>query len=231
MDENICNLHQNQLWDFAADRLSPDEREAVAAHVENCRDCQLESADLASMRAGLSTLPKVAPPPMLHTRLQVIASRERSRFLLRRTLAIRFREFASRMKLLFDTLLKPLAVPATGGLLSSFLCFGVIVGSLHIDLPYGNDIPIGLFTSVVLDDPSPFPSQFSTNRRDVLVQLTVDEKGNVSDFTLPQGAGSSEDMREIGNLVLYSSFRPATRFGQPVTGKILVNLQYMRVKG
>ncbi len=38
-------------------------------------------------------------------------------------------------------------------------------------------------------------------------------------------------MREIGNLVLYSSFTPATAFGQPVTGKILVNILHINIRG
>ena len=227
MEENFCSTYRDELWDFAAGRLTPSERKVISEHVRECHDCQSEMRDLAYMNQGLRTLPKKSPPAILHTRLQVLASREHSRQVLRRTMAIRFREFRSRFKLTFDHLLKPLMVPASGGLLASFLCFGVIVDSLHLDRNLGVDVPIGLFTSVVLEDASPF----STNSKDVMVQLTVDEKGNVSDFTLPQGAASSDEMQAIGNLVLYSTFKPATRLGIPVSSKILVNIQHMRVKG
>ena len=229
IDEYDCSTHQRQLWDFTAGVLPNNERETVASHLGSCRDCFLESEDVAFMHSSLHRLPRKTAPSLLNTRLQVLASKERSRLLLRRTLAIRFREFRSRVKLTFDNLLRPLAVPAAGGVLASFLCFGVLVDTLHIDRVYGNDIPIGLYTSVVLDDASPF----SVKGKDamVLVQLTVDEKGNVSDFTLPQGSISQEEMQRIGNLVLYSSFRPATRFGRPVTSQILVNIQLLSIKG
>lgn len=187
----------------------------------------MNDRETEELRSALRAMPKKNAPPILHTRLQVLASRERSRLLLRRTLAIRIAEFRSRFKLTFDNLLKPMAVPASGGLLASFLCFGVLVNNLHIDMPLGNDIPIGLFTSVVLDDPSPF----STPGKDVMVQLTVDEQGNVRDYSTLQGNATADEMREIGNLVLYSTFRPATRFGKAVTGKILVNIQHVHVKG
>ena len=57
---------------------------------------------------------------------------------------------------------------------------------------------------------------------DVMVQLTVDHRtAMVSDFEVPQGSRRSpEELQEIGNLVLFSTFTPATAFGQPVTGKI-----------
>jgi hypothetical protein len=65
----------------------------------------------------------------------------------------------------------------------------------------------------------------------VIVQLTIDKNGVVSDFEVPQGSDSPEEMREIGNLVLYSSFVPATAFGQRVTGKILVNIHHINIRG
>jgi hypothetical protein len=37
-------------------------------------------------------------------------------------------------------------------------------------------------------------------------------------------------MREIGNLVLYSTFIPATAFGQRVSGKILVGINHINVR-
>jgi hypothetical protein len=172
-------------------------------------------------------LPALSVSPLLRTRLRVIASRERSRQALRQTLATRLAELRSKAKLLFDNLLKPIAVPAAGGMLASFLCFGAIVDTLHVHPEWQNDIPVGLYTQVTIDDVSPF----SVNGNDVMVELTVDKDGSVSDYELPQGAGSPDEMREIGNLVLYSSFVPATAFGQRVTGKILVNIHHINIRG
>ena len=167
---------------------------------------------------------------MLAVRLAVAASREHSRRRLRNSVAKWLHEAMVRARMTFDNLLKPLAIPATGGLLASFLCFFVIIDALHIDYYPGMDAPQGYYTEVVLDDLSPFDAHPAKEGRDMLVQLTVDDQGSVRDVT-PQGNVSAAEMLEIGNLVLYSSFRPATRFGHPVTGKILVNIQHCRVKG
>jgi hypothetical protein len=219
MEEFNCKSVQALLWDG-------NEHDSVKAHVRGCQECNLRRREIGSLRSGLRNLPQKAISPLLSTRLRVIASRERSRRLLRQNLAARFAEFRSRLKLSFDNLLRPLAVPAAGGILASFFCFSVIVDTLHVHPDWRNDIPVGLFTEVTMSDSSPF----SFAGKDVIVQLTVDETGHVSNFTAPEGT-SSDEMREIGNLVLYSTYTPAVSFGQRVSSKILVITHHIEVRG
>jgi Putative zinc-finger len=220
-----CKSVRSTLWDYAAGTLDQMEDLMVAAHLRECAECDLHRAEVRSMRTGLNHLPKVSVSPLLRTRLRVIASRERSRQALRRNLAARLADLRSRAKLLFDNLLRPIAVPAVGGVLASFFCFGVIVDTLHVHPVWDNDIPFGVYTEVMIDDVSPF----SLSGHDVMVQLTVDKDGKVSDFEVPQGTASPEELRDIGNLVLFGSFVPATAFGQPVTGKILVTISHVNI--
>jgi hypothetical protein len=199
----------------------------MAMHLRDCQECELHRAEVRSLRTGLRSLRAKTVSPLLTTRLRVVASRERSRRLLRQDFAVRMRELRSRARLLFDNLLRPIAVPAAGGILASFLCFGVIVDTLHFHSQWQNDMPVGLFTQVTMDDVSPF----SVSGGDVMVQLTVDAEGRVIDFEVPQGTASAEELPEIGNLVLYSKFSPATAFGQRVAGKILVNIHHINIRG
>jgi hypothetical protein len=226
MEELNCNSVRESLWDYMAETLQEEQREGVARHLDGCRDCDLHRAEVLSLRTGFKGLPRKEVSPLLATRLRVIASRERSRQVLRQDLAARLADLRARIRLNFDNLLRPIAVPAAGGILASLFCFGVIVDSLHVRSDWDNDIPIGLYTNVILDDVTPF----SVGGNDVMVQLTVDPNGNVSDFTVPSGNVSADEMREIGNLVLYSSFIPATAFGQPVSGKILVGINHINVR-
>ena len=222
-----CKAIRRSLWDFNTGALDGGEREVVAAHLEECRECRLHRSEIRSMRTGLRSLPQRSLTPLLETRLKVIASRERSRSILRRDIAARWLEFRLRARLFFDNLLKPLAVPATGGILASMLCFGTIVDTLQYRPDWRNDIPVGLFTQVTLDDVSPF----SCIGQDVIVQLSVDANGKVVDYTLPRGIASPAELHEIGNLVLYSTFTPATSFGQRVPATFLVDIHHVNVKG
>src|SRR5207248_5985097 len=121
---------RDSLWDYAAGVLTEGERMSIAEHLGDCRECDLYSVEVVSLRTGLKNLPLRSVPPLLATRVQVIASRERSRRLGRLDFAACLKELRWRAKLLFDNLLRPLAVPAAGGIFASFLCFGVIVDTL-----------------------------------------------------------------------------------------------------
>jgi hypothetical protein len=230
IEEVNCKSVREALWDYTAGTLNATDSLLVDMHIAECRACELHRAEVRSVRLGLKGLPEVSVSMMLNTRLRVIASRERSRQVLRRDLAARFRDLKETAKLIFDNMLRPVAVPAAGGLLASFLCFGVIVDTLHVHVhsPWENDIPFGLYTQVAIDDFSPF----SVNGKDVIVELTVDRNGVVSDFEVPQSNSVTPDeLSEIGNLVLYSTFKPATQFGENVSGKILVSIHHINIRG
>ncbi|MGA2712907.1 MAG: zf-HC2 domain-containing protein [Bryobacteraceae bacterium] len=231
VDELNCNSVRSALWDYAAETLGESERESVTIHLRNCRECSLHRAEVRSLRTGLKTLPEKNVSSLLSTRLKVVASRERSRMLLRRDLAARLSDLRSSAKLLFDNLLRPLAVPATGGILASFFCIAMILNTLHFHPEWQPDIPVSLFTQVTIEGLSPF----SVDGPDVTMQLTVDPSGAVSDFELPDGdntrTASPQEMKEIGNMVLFSTFTPATSFGQRVSGKIVVGSRHINIRG
>jgi hypothetical protein len=173
--------------------------------------------------SGLRNLPIRKVPELAAMRLQVLASHRKHGRLPSRT-----GQWWARVRMAFDNLLKPLAVPAAGGIMASMLCFGTIVDTLQYRPDLLPDIPVGLFTDVVMTDPSPFACN---NGQDVVVQLTVDESGRVTDYTLPRGKASPEQMQEIGNLVLYTTFTPATSFGQRISSRILVDIHHVNVRG
>jgi hypothetical protein len=230
--EMNCGSVRKSLWDYAAGTLGSSERDGVALHLESCRECELHRAEVRSLRTGLKSLREKSASSLLGTRLKVLASRERSRLLLRRDLAARLTDLRSSAALVFDHLLRPFAVPAAGGILASFFCIVMIVDTLHFHPEWQPDIPVGLFTEVTIDGVSPF----SVDGPDVTLQLTVDPSGAVSDFEVPPDGQRSHDaspaeMKEIGNMVLFSTFTPATSFGQKVSGKILVGSRHINIRG
>jgi hypothetical protein len=231
MEELNCKAVRLNLWDYAAGVLGESGNDAgmdtrMDAHLHTCRECDRCLADVSSLRKGFRHLPVQAMPPLVATRLQVIASRERSRQLLRLNPAAWLADKVSGFMMAFNHFLKPYAVPAAGGVVASCLCFGLIAQTLQLR-PYvmDNDMPVGLFTEMTIDDVSPF----SFPGKDVTVELTVDANGAVTDFTPIQQAGSNptpEELNQIAGLVLYSTFTPATRFGQRVSSKRLFAIRH-----
>ena len=88
-------------------------------------------------------------------------------------------------------------------------------------------MPIGVFTEMTIDDVSPF----SFSGKDVTVQVTVDEAGNVTNYAMPQGSNPTpEEFESIGSLLLYSTFTPAMRGGQRVSSKRLFSIRHVNVR-
>ena len=173
-----------------------------------------------SVRQLLSDLPTRPVPVEVRTKLRVIASHERDRRLGR------FQSF-ERWALHFNNFLKPLAVPAAGGLLSSVFLFTALAHTLNIRQYVLNDVPLNIYTQVSVDALSPFGAVGA----DVIVEVTIDERGQVADYAVANGRVSQAQLRQIGNLLLFSTFTPATAYGQPVPGKILVVLHHIDVRG
>jgi len=228
MEEVNCNSVRGSLWDYTSGTLDENSSSTIAAHLRECRECELHRAEVRSVSLGLKNLPQLQVSELLHTRLRVIASRERARQALRRNLAARMAEFRSRMKLAFDNLLRPIAIPAAGGMLASFVCFGMIVDTLQFNPDWNDDIPVGFYTQVAIDDVSPFTVN---SAEDLLVELTIDPTGKVIGYEVPRGNATPDELKEIGNLVLYSSFTPAMAFGDRVSSKMLVHIQHVNVRG
>jgi hypothetical protein len=173
-----------------------------------------------AIRQNLMQLPVAAVPGDVAARVRVIASHERER-------RVRRHRWLEKLSIEFSNLLKPLAVPAAGGLMSSLILFGTLVDNLNLQLYLNKDVPIGVHTQVAVDDLSPFLGTMG----DFVVEVSVNEKGIATDFSVPNGRPDKKKLLEIGNLVLYSTFTPATEDGQPVPGKILVAVHHINVRG
>jgi hypothetical protein len=228
MNDLNCKTVRSALWDYTSGIVDEATREGIDRHLDECQECVLHRGEVRSLRSGLRHLPSVYVPGMLETKLRVLASRDRARRIVRRDFASWFTEQKSRARLFFDNLLRPFAVPAAGGILASCLCFGMVADTLQVPMNWENDLPVGISTEVAINELSPF----SCGGQDLLVQLSVDSQGNVTDYELPQAAHASpEDLQEIGNLVLYSTFSPAVRMGRRVASKRLFYLGHISVKG
>jgi len=227
--ENLnCKAVRGSLWDYTSGLIDEAVRQDIDAHLDRCDECVLHRGEVRSLRSGLRHLPSVNVPELLTTRLRVLGSRDRSRRLIRRDFASWIHEQKLRAQLFFDNLLRPFAVPAAGGILASCVCFGIVAYNLPVTVDWENDLPVGVSTEVAIDEVSPF----SCNGKDVSVQLSVDSRGNVTDYELLPGTSASpEEMQEIGNLVLYSTFSPAVRMGRRVAGKRVFTIKHISIKG
>ncbi|MBM3727252.1 MAG: DUF2309 domain-containing protein [Acidobacteria bacterium] len=181
---------------------------------------------------SLRTLPVPEMPPLLSTRLRVVASRERARRLRRATWGQRLRSAGSALMLSFNNLMRPFAIPAAGGLASAMFLFLTLVPEAYpLRARAGRpDVPTPLSTEASFKMMGPI----DITEEELVLDLTIDEQGRVLDYSLPGGQRPGKALRRsIENTVLFTEFIPATAFGQPVSGKLRISFhrRQINVKG
>ena len=225
-----CESVQRKLSAFQDRSLGPEAFGAIAEHLVSCRECASYSEDVGEICSSLRELPRFMPPARLLTQLQVLASRERAYRLSHNTLPALIHYWRAELRLVVDNLMRPFAIPFAGGLLSALFLFSMLVPTFQFQRQMHNDVPSGLYTqSDATVDAFPPPFGFSEN--DVVVQLTLDDKGSVVDYSLPNGSVSKQMRNDIANMILFTKFQPATAFGLPAASTVLISFRRIVVKG
>ena len=132
-----CENVQELISLFVDGRMPEAERDSVLAHTGVCRDCATHLAALETNRATMRRMAQAPMPAALATRLSVLASHERERQLGRVSVSERLRRIAAKIDLTVDNLMRPVALPVTGGVLTTLLAFGLIMPSLSFSHPNG----------------------------------------------------------------------------------------------
>ena len=176
---------------------------------------------LASM---VRRLPLRTSPAGLNTSLRVIASRERQRRIEGHGVRQVCASWLSRTLLTLQDVLRPLALPATGGIFSAVVLFSMwVVPTYPLRAKISTDIPTNLSTSVdVLDGLTGVGLTDS-----VMLDVEVDDQGRFVDYKVVSGASALADptaRRRMENLLWFTKFSPATSFGMPTAGKARVLL-------
>jgi hypothetical protein len=227
-----CENAQELISSFLDGRLPAAELENVLAHTGTCRECGSTLASLQGQRALLRKMAQAPVPQVLAARLRVLASHERERQLARVSIHERLRRLTAKIDLAFDNLMRPVALPVTGGVLSTLLLFALMMPSLSFSHQNGGyDFSTAPQGSLVAspwdlgadDDARDFPIIFASPdqaKSDYvnIVNLTIDESGRVADWSIVRGQVTDE-MKDI---ILFSHFVPATTFGVRTSGTIQV---------
>jgi hypothetical protein len=227
-----CENVQELISPLLDREVSASERENVLEHIKVCRHCasQLESTQILS--TALRRLNQPPVPVALTAQLRVMASHECERRLVRASLAARWRAWSSSARLWFDNLMRPVALPFAGGVLSAMVLFGLLVPSLSfshnfadqmfLTYPEGDVIALssnGTYVPANYGDILKIvPANMDSSEYVNVIWLTVNETGKVVDYSIERG-NLTPDLQSI---ILFSHFTPATVLGLPISGRVRV---------
>jgi len=180
------------------------------------------------MKPMLQSLPRLSPPKELQAQLSVLASRHaqrRRRFASVRALASYVGE---ELLLLFNNLARPYAVPCAGGIVSALFLFGLVAPTFAVKRNISADVPTAISTQASLQFALAFHLGEGAEFDEIVVDVTTDEEGRVTGFSVPDNQAAARDRTVLKNLestLLYTKFTPATFFGQPATGRTRITIR------
>ncbi|HEY1950971.1 MAG TPA: zf-HC2 domain-containing protein [Bryobacteraceae bacterium] len=213
-----CWSVQRRSTDYVDGRLRKGELSRVEAHVAECRECAQQVQEIHDIRATLHQLRPVKAPSELRLRLQVEASRERKA--LMETNGSRFLRLWNSWAFRLDELMRPITIPATGGLFSSIVLFGALaftIGTTTRGVTY--EVPV---MYAERGDANLVPVELQSS---VVLTLSVNGNGRIIDYAVLDNAGSfSGDASKLQyNNISVPEIPNALRLAMPTSSDIRIS--------
>lgn len=226
-----CREAQRYLPGYMDGAVLARDRTHLRRHLDSCSSCRRDLERYRILASRLANVEPVIPPADLAMRIRVTASRKRNWWPM---------AFWNRTNLIMQNILKPLAFPATGGVLAAIAIFLFVTQGMLVGLPVSSaadDLPLNLVQPAELESLAPFPiADMNVDGRAsagaLLLEATVDAQGQVVYYKILSGPATPELQRQIDQLLLFSRFRPQSEFGRPMGGgRVLLNFSEVRVRG
>lgn len=222
----ICDTIRNSFSDYLDGDVNGHEMQAIAAHLESCKSCKDEFAGWRAMQQTLTTLRTNKAPRDLGLKLRLAISRER---------AARQSTWRDSLSLTWDNTFRPFILQAAGGLACAVALVTTITFLLGVVPPpnavLANDEPLGAITaphylySAVEPRPIVIANQAPDQSSTIVVEAMIGSNGRVYDYTVvsaPDGPEAPAIQAQVVDQLLLSVFRPASVFGVPVKGHVLM---------
>ena len=217
-----CKKANANLSCYLDGALDAGLRRRVALHLQQCADCRRDYSALQATQSMIRGVGRVEPPAELARTLRVAISQ--------RTAALGRRRWQSAMVRLRNSL-NAFMLPATAGVLSAVIVFGSLINFISIPaLAAGDDVPTTLFIPPRLAS-APDSNFISSSDALVVVEAYVDAQGRVEQYRILGGQDSPAMRKQLDNLMIFTTFHPATTFGTPSPGRVILSLSRVSVRG
>jgi len=193
-------------------------------HLRACGECAGRFRSLQHTQSLVGSLGRKPAPPDLALKLRVALSQE---------LANSRRSRWERLQVRWENAFNATMVPATAGLITTLIIFGVLISVLYpAQVRAANDVPTMLYTPAQLES-TPFELTMGVANADSLVvEAYVGADGRVQDYRLLSAPEDAQAiLPQLKNMLIFTTFQPATAFGQPTASRVILTFSKVQVKG
>lgn len=219
-----CGQAKSLLSPYLDGAVTGTQMQDLDRHLAGCIGCNQSYVSLRQTQQLLGKLGRRQAPADLALKIRVAVSREvaRSR-----------QPYFTVLQVHLENALNAFMVPAMAGLMTAVVVFGLLMGFMALPLQADNpDVPLMLYTEPQLQQ-SAFPTTIDSIREDSLViEAYVDSNGRVQDYRILSNPKDSQNLLpQVKNMLIFTTFRPATSMGRPTTGKAVLSFSKISVKG
>lgn len=243
-----CDGVREAFSDYLDGDMSGVAMQSMALHLDGCENCAAEFAAWREIQLSLASLGPAKAPARLQAQLRTALAEERARG----THLAWYRRLAGA----WHATLAPIALRAATGTAATLLLLGglstLVVLTSAPSAVQADDERLGVMTPprYLYSEVPPQPIEFG-REVPVLIEAKINDQGRVYDYTIlagPDDSGRTDTghidsghidsghidqrvERRIQANLLSSVFQPATIFGQPVKGRVMMTYTGVSVRG
>lgn len=192
-------------------------------HLRTCAVCAAEYRSLERTQALLSKLGRAKAPEDLSLKLRLAISREAAR---------RRKPFWGNLGLHLQNGLRAFMVPATAGVFATIVIFGLLMGFITPVQANTSDVPLLLSTDPELQQTGFGVSLGAIGEDSLVIEAYVDANGRIQDYRILSDPDKLQDLpHQIKNMLIFTTFRPATLMGSPRPGTAVLSFSKISVQG
>jgi hypothetical protein len=197
---------------------------ALGQHLESCTGCRNDYSLLRQSQLLLAKAGKRKAPADLELKLRLAISRE---------VAHKRTPYFQGAMIRLENFFQGFMVPATAGLIAAVAIFGLVMGMTAMPLQAANDdVPLMLYTAPQLQQAAFGTTLESINDDSLVIEAYVDSNGRVQDYRiLSDSQGSNQLLPQVKNMLIFTTFRPATAMGRPTSGRAVLSFSKINVHG
>jgi Putative zinc-finger len=221
----MCSVAKRLMSSYLDGAVTRSQLAQVNHHLQSCADCAADFNGLQRTQKLVGSLGRKPAPPEVALRVRVALSQE---------LANARRSRWDSLQIRWENAFNAIMVPATAGLVTTIIIFGLLISFLYYpgQLSAANDVPTAFYTPPELQF-APFELAMGVASTDALVvEAYVDANGRIQDYRILSGP---EEMKalptELKNVLIFTTFRPATSFGRPTASRAILSFSKIQVKG
>src|SRR6266852_1958940 len=196
---------------------------ALSRHIQECGPCEQEYESLRRTQQLLAKIGRAKAPEDLSLKLRLAISREVARAR---------QPYFGNLALRLDNALRAFMVPATAGLVATIAIFALLMGFITPVQADTSDVPLLLSTKPELQQSSFGMTLGAISEDSLVIEAYVHANGRVQDYRILSDPNKLHDLpHPVKNMLIFTTFRPATSMGTPRPGTAVLSFSKISVKG